>query len=343
MQKAAVMEVLMEVPKVYKLAEGWFASDSMTAVMILEQLAKGPLKNWVFKKRDPKWMKWDSTKTSLRAHIGALKLEAEQSGCSDEALRSGFVTTTTGVPLSIATNRIKTEPNVRAKQLMQEVLDNVENNVTEVDVDMLDDMLQNGGETTDKLGERVYENCFRVMSAQGVTDLKEIEKKARRIFVKALRPPIGPRVRAGFPETWQRAVLIARQVESEVGVYQGASKIGAVGGRGGGRVRGSGRGGSLRGGVGRGGRSYANVAHNNNNNNSGAASGSGRGGSSSSSSIICHVCSQPGHVARNCPNKKRACYTCGDTSHIAANCPNKPAPGGGAAVQNNGVAAAPAQ
>jgi cellular nucleic acid-binding protein len=38
--------------------------------------------------------------------------------------------------------------------------------------------------------------------------------------------------------------------------------------------------------------------------------------------IVCHRCDQPGHLAKDCPEKKK-CYTCGSEDHLSANCPNQ--------------------
>ena len=226
----------MEIKKAFDVTEPLLEDQNLTAVQVLERCKAGTLRDWIVKKREPKFTVWDSKTTSLRAHIGALEIEAGDSGCSDDQLRSGFVLTTTGMAKSIADTRVKTDSTVTAKELMEETLRAVENNITDTDETMLDSIAQASGETTDKLAERIIEGHYRILSTRGITEKSEIERRSKRVFCKALKDPIGSRVRAAFPETWNRATEIARQVEGEIGVYNEA-RIGAMGG---GRGRGKG-------------------------------------------------------------------------------------------------------
>ena len=340
-QKAAVYEALMDVPIPYAAAEPLLQEPTKTAQQVLQELARGSLSDWIHRKREPKWTKWSPEYATLRAHIGALKNEAQDSGCNDSQLRSGFMLTISGLSQSIASERLALEPNISSTDLMDGVLDAVENDVTETDLDLLESTVQEAGETTDTCASRVYNKTLKVLSAQqqGKVTVDDVKKKARRVFVRALKPPIGPRVRAVFPDTWEKAVTIARQVENEVGVVQEA-KIGVIGsGRGRGRGAWRGRGGTTRGGGtyrggGAGGRGGARS------NNSSSSSSS-----FNASNVACHACRQTGHLVKNCPNHVRKCYICDGTDHLAAQCPNNPnknAPGGGVA-QNQGAAAAAPQ
>ena len=37
---------------------------------------------------------------------------------------------------------------------------------------------------------------------------------------------------------------------------------------------------------------------------------------------MCHMCNEPGHFSKECPNKDR-CNTCNESGHYSKDCPNK--------------------
>ena len=334
-KRAAILEALQGT-KAFVLARPLVEDSSLVPVQILRQLAEGELSEWVYKNREPKWKKWDPT-SSLRAHTTVLLLERDDSGADEDSFMTGFLSSISGAPQSIATERQKADPTMSTEELMASLVKAVENDVTDADLDILEATVQQPTETTDQYAQNIYEAASRILLAQNPsTTIPTIQQTAKRIFLRGLRGETGERTRNAFPQTWDHALLISRQAEAKYPATTATIAPAAYGRGGGGGGRGRGYGNSNRGrGGGRGRGAHRGRGRGGGYGRGGGTGNSGGGQSTSGMDIICRGCGNAGHIVRNCPDKVRKCYSCDSPDHLIANCPTKntsgSAPSGGAA------------
>ena len=209
-----VLEALLDHPQlVERVLDLHAAAPHRRVGELLDDMAEGEFKNYKKKpKRKPNWPKFGA-KDTVRAFTSAFNMEVQDSGADDEEARAAYVCALSGRPRTIATMKTTSDPGISFEDLAVYLIRTLESNETDADLQMLDAMVDRPGQNTQDYGEELLEESTRILSAHGYND-EQIRARAKQVFVRNLRGPVGDKLRNLFPETWEKALALARNIES---------------------------------------------------------------------------------------------------------------------------------
>ena len=263
-------------------------------------------------RRRPNWARFDPNKDTIRAHSIVLKNEAEDVDASDAELRSAFMSSISGRAQQLAVLKKESEPDISANDLMNHVIKRLEDKETSTDMARLYNLKPKENESANDYANRLIEETTRILFKRNYT-AEQVDENARIVFINNIGGTIGERLQDACPETWEKAVEMARQVEARLKAEGNDGKLGAFRGRGGGKGGRGGRGG------GQGGRNDGDRGNddrgnrNNDNRNRGDGGGrsrrnkddrSGTRKSKGAEWILdaeCNHCHEIGHIKIGCP------------------------------------------
>ena len=211
-----VLEALLEHQALISAILDQHTADSTKKIgKIIEELAHGDFENYYKPvKRKPNWPKFGE-KDTIRAFTAAFSLEKTDSGADEKEARAAYVCGLTGAPRTIATMKVTSSPLISFADLSEYLITALESRETEADMTMLDAMTDRPGQSVEDYGRAVLEKATRVLSAHGYND-DQIHARARQIFVRNLRGLVGDKLRDLYPETWEKAISLARNIESKM-------------------------------------------------------------------------------------------------------------------------------
>ena len=212
-----VLEALLDHPVLVQYIISVIERQPRTAIGdLLDQMGSGDFADYVKKpKRKPYWPKFADNRDTIRAFTAAFAMEVRDSGADDEEARSAYVCALSGRPRTIATMKTESSPSISFADLSSYLISTLESRETEADLSMLDAMADRAGQPVDEYGRALLEESTRVLSAHGYND-EQIRARAKQIFVRNLRGTVGDRLRGLFPETWEKALALARNIESQL-------------------------------------------------------------------------------------------------------------------------------
>ena len=260
-------------------------------------------------RRRPNWARFDPVRDTLRAHAIVLENEARDCGAADSELKSAFLTTISGRAQQLAVLKHQTDPKISARELMDHCIQRLENRETSTDLSLLMKIVPKDKECVSDFANRLIEEATRILFSRNYSS-DQIEDQSRLIFINNIGGVIGEKLQDLAPETWDRAVTVARNVEARLNLERDSTPhLGAFNSRGGGSR--GGKGGGSRGGGG-----GSNRGGGNNRGGGGGHRGGGggyRGGGSHSGArpktkdlswtltAECHECGEKGHIRIQCP------------------------------------------
>ena len=211
-----VMEALMEHPPLLQeVINQKTSAPAKKVIDIIEGMRRGEFGDYIKKvKRTANWPKF-TAKDTIRSYTVAFRMEMKDSGRDDEEARSAYVCGLNGTPRTIATMKVTSSPLISFEDLAAYLIATLESRETEADLNMLDAMTDRPGQTVEEYARAVLEEATRVLSAHGYSD-EQIRSRAHQIFVRNLRGAVGDKLRDLFPETWDKAILLARNIESKM-------------------------------------------------------------------------------------------------------------------------------
>ena len=211
-----VMEALMEHPPLLQeVINQKTSAPAKKVIDIIEGMRRGEFGDYIKKvKRTANWPKF-TAKDTIRSYTVAFRMEMKDSGRDDEEARSAYVCGLNGTPRTIATMKVTSSPLISFEDLATYLIATLESRETEADLNMLDAMTDRPGQTVEEYARAVLEEATRVLSAHGYSD-EQIRSRAHQIFVRNLRGAVGDKLRDLFPETWDKAISLARNIESKM-------------------------------------------------------------------------------------------------------------------------------